>query len=397
MTFIQKTFLTLSAALIPLAAAAAAPANITQVEAHIDNGALSVSWAAPNGDIDFYRIYVSHESILDHEGNYDDTVRTPGSETTYTFATLPLTSEKIYIAILAVNKEGVESEGFESEASVDMPAAPAVSEPEPAPEEPTAIPMTVSEVMSASETGVLIVFTKPIAENMVMEPRFFAIVDGSGAGLEITAVEIAGQTILLHTAVQVSEKNYSLSILEPVPANDGTNLPVQAETSSFLGFKSEERPMQEQSSSAAPEEVEYVSNPETPPVEEDLGPPEDPVHLALKAMRRADGTYTVVASWGASPDSKNILSAYILSTTKNGEPFGETMVLAKNQKVTKYDGITPGIFGVKVASKDEKGNESVGIQKVITLPESGVGLLGIVTISGFIAGRRLKRRKNMLD
>lgn len=391
MTFKQKTLLTLSAALIPFAAAAAAPANITQVEARIDNGALSVSWAAPSGDIDFYRIYVSHESILDHEGNYDDTVRTPGSETTFVFPTLPLASEKIFVAILAVNKEGVESEGFESEASVDKPAAPPVAEPEPAPEQPTAIPMTISQVMSASETGVIIVFTKPIAENTVMEPRFFAIVDGSGAGLEITAVEIAGQAILLHTTVQQSEKNYSLRILEPVPAADGTNLPVQEGMNSFIGFKSEEKPMQ------APEEVEYVSNPEAPAVEENLGPPEDPVHLALKAMRRTDGTYTVVASWGASPDSKNILSSYILSSTKNGEPFGETMVLAKDQRVTKYDGITPGIFGVKVASKDDKGNESAGIQKVITLPESGVGLLGMITVSGLIAGRRLKRKKNMLD
>ncbi len=114
MTFIQKTILTLSAVLIPVTAVAAAPANIRQVEASMNETSLMVSWApAESGDIDFYRIYVSHESILDHEGNYDDSVRTQANETTYVFKTPPLASEKIYIAILAVNKEGEESDGFE--------------------------------------------------------------------------------------------------------------------------------------------------------------------------------------------------------------------------------------------------------------------------------------------
>ncbi len=397
MTFIQKTILTLSAVLIPVTAVAAAPANIRQVEASMNETSLMVSWApAESGDIDFYRIYVSHESILDHEGNYDDSVRTQANETTYVFKTPPLASEKIYIAILAVNKEGEESDGFESEASVELapPSVPApvpelvAVEPEPAAVTETSIPMTVSEVRSITQTGVLITFTKPIADSVPLEARFFAIIDGSGAGLEISAIEVIGQTILLHTGMQESEKNYFLSILEPVAAMDGTNLPVQEQKVPFTGFLDPNQ--------AVSGDILYVANPELPIVEEVLGPPEDAVNLALKAMRRSDGTYTVVASWGASPNSKGTLSAYVLSSTRNGEAHGENIVLASNQTVTKYDGIAPGIFGVKVISKDDRGNESMGIQKVITLPESGMGLLGIISASGFLAGRRMKKKRRTM-
>ena len=397
MTFIQKTILTLSAVLIPVTAVAAAPANIRQVEASMNETSLMVSWApTESGDIDFYRIYVSHESILDHEGNYDDSVRTQANETTYVFKTPPLASEKIYIAILAVNKEGEESDGFESEASVELapPSVPApvpelvAVEPEPAAVTETSIPMTVSEVRSITQTGVLITFTKPIADSVPLEARFFAIIDGSGAGLEISAIEVIGQTILLHTGMQESEKNYFLSILEPVAAMDGTNLPVQEQKVPFTGFLDPNQ--------AVSGDILYVANPELPIVEEVLGPPEDAVNLALKAMRRSDGTYTVVASWGASPNSKGTLSAYVLSSTRNGEAHGENIVLASNQTVTKYDGIAPGIFGVKVISKDDRGNESMGIQKVITLPESGMGLLGIISASGFLAGRRMKKKRRTM-
>lgn len=402
MTFIQKTILILSAVLIPATAVAAAPANIRQVEASMNGASLTVSWApAESGDIDFYRIYISHESILDHEGNYDDSVRTQANETTYVFATAPLASEKIYVAILAVNKEGEESEGFESEASVALTPPPAMEpvpapEPEPAPVEPeapvvpeTSIPMTVSEVRSITQTGVLITFTKPIADSAPIEARFFAIIDGSGAGLEISAIEVIGQTILLHTGVQESEKSYFLSILEPMTATDGTNLPVQEQKLPFSGFFDPNLAAQ----AAAGGDIPYVANPELPVAEEYLGPPEDAVNLALRAMRRSDGTYTVVASWGASPNSKGTLSAYVLSSTRNGEAHGGNIVLASNQTVTKYDAVAPGIFGVKVVSKDDRGNESMGIQKVITLPESGMGLLGIITASGFVAGKRVRRKR----
>ncbi len=383
-------------ALIPLSVSAAVPQNVTQVEAHRTGNGMTVSWTSPQGgtDIGSYRVYVSHESILDHDGNYDDSVQTPDNKTVYVFNTLPLQSQKIYVAILAVSKEGEESEGFESETSIDSGVAPSSASSSSLSAAPA--PMAVVEVKAVSGTGVLITFSKSITEPTPLEARFFAIVDASGSGLAITAIEVIDQTILLHTAMHEPDKNYSLAILEPISANDGTSFAVQSDKFPFTGFHNlMGAPQASSVSSSAPADVPYVSNPDLPPApEENLGPPEDPVNLALKAMRRADGTYTVVAEWGASADSRHTLTSYSLATTKDGAMLNPNLVVASNRTSVKYDSVPAGVFGVKVSSKDEKGNESVGIQKVITLPNSGVGLLGIATVSGLITGRKkLRRRK----
>lgn len=395
MTFKQKLLTAAFGILIPFSVAAATPSNVTHVEAKLEGGVLTVSWSGPQpGDaVDFYRVYVSHESILDHDGNYDDSVKTPNSETTYVFPELPLKSPKIYIAVLAVNKDGVESEGFESEASVEVaPPASASSS-----EAPTAVPMAISEVRAVSATGVLITFTKPLLINVQPEPGFFALTDASGAIVDVTFAEVHDATILLHTGRLEPDRQYFLAILQPIPANDGTNLPTLATKLSFPGFKDQTMPPQESSSSAMSSSADapYVPNPDLgqPPPPAIVNPPEDPVNLALKAMRRADGTYTVVASWGASADSAHTLSSYVVYTTQNGQEFNQNLLLAANKTMAKYDAIPAGVFGVKIASRDEQGHESVGIQKVITLPQSGIGLMGIATLSGLMTGRRMRRKK----
>ena len=133
MTFTQKILLALAAMLVPLSAVAAVPPTITSVETKLTNGVLTVRWDPPRDstDIAFYRVYFSHESILARDGNYDDFERTKGPETMVTFTKLPLQSKKIFAAVLAVNAVGQESEGFETEASVDVPenAAGAFGEP----------------------------------------------------------------------------------------------------------------------------------------------------------------------------------------------------------------------------------------------------------------------------
>ncbi len=59
MTFIQKTFFTAVLAFLPFAVEAAAPANISHIEARLTSGELIVQWSAPNNgaDIAFYRVY----------------------------------------------------------------------------------------------------------------------------------------------------------------------------------------------------------------------------------------------------------------------------------------------------------------------------------------------------
>ncbi len=108
---------------------------------------------------------------------------------------------------------------------------------------------------------------------------------------------------------------------------------------------------------------------------------------------RSDGTYTVKAVWGASPTKT--VNGYALSVTRDGQKFDPSTSVT--QAAADYNRIPAGTFGLKVAAKDENGTQSEGIEKVITLPASGVGLLGILAASGFGAGQRaFKRRKKVV-
>ncbi|MSR67704.1 hypothetical protein EXS65_02685 [Candidatus Peribacteria bacterium] len=264
--------------------AAGAPGNVSNASATVSGNTVNVSWSQVSNAA-FYRVYYSHQSILNNGGDYDDTDRTQGNTPSYTFQSLPFKSGKLYIAILAVSGDGMESEGFETEASVDLlsaetpPAESASASPSASassfPSVPTetipvvtSIPMTLSEVKAVSETGVLITFTKPLLRGNIFHPQFFLVSDGSGVVLETGTGVItgSGMSILLSTFTQDSTTVYYLSILEPVPADDGTNLPTNANKISFGGFTSSlSVPASVSSASsvsyASIEDIPYVRNP----------------------------------------------------------------------------------------------------------------------------------------
>ncbi len=314
-----------------VASAAGAPSNVTNTTAVLSGNTITVSWSAVS-DAAFYRVYYSRQSILDNGGDYDDTDRTQGTVPSYTFQSLPFKSGKLYVAILAVSADGMESEGFETEASVELPspAAPAASASSvPAiPTETipvvTSVPMTVSEVKADSSTGVLITFTKPVLKGHSFSPRFFLISDGSGVVLETGTGVItgSGMSILLETVKQEPTKVYHLTILEPVPAEDGTNLPTSASKISFAGF--------------------------IVPVE-------------------------IVEVWEASSSASSISYASIEDL-----PYVRNPVIVDSPPVPKPEmPVTVNTAGVA-----ETG-----------LPDSGIGIFGISIVSGILAGRRMRRRK----
>ncbi len=395
MTFIQRATIALGLLCIPLGSALAAPSNITHVETHLENGILHVSWDAAQSDpgIEFYRVYFSHESILDHDGNYDDFDRTQGDETTFDFKALPLKSSKIFVAILGVNKDGIESGGFEAESSVDVPADAPPPEEHPA-DTPPPTPITIVEVHADSETGVLVLFSKQLSKTVPFTPEFFAITDLSGAALGIDSVEMRGDALLLHTQHQDATKEYLFVLLQPVPAEDDVKLEKLESPLHWMAFGHQDAPPPAEN--PPPEEQAAIPYAQNPAPEENVNPPEDAVDLALKVMRRKDGTYNVIAMWGASADSRHTLNSYVLSVSGNGETFEKNAVVAMNQTSVQYSHVLPGIFGVKVVARDAEGHESGGIQKVITLPQSGIGLLGITAVSGLIAGRRTQRKRKVV-
>src|SRR5947207_883587 len=101
-------FLLLSLPLLVLAA----PASVTGIKADLQNGKVHVSWQPlPGNDIETYRIFFGHASILDSGGEYDDFENAPGNVSEFVLPTQPA-GDQVYVSILAVNAQGEESAAF---------------------------------------------------------------------------------------------------------------------------------------------------------------------------------------------------------------------------------------------------------------------------------------------
>ena len=226
-----------------IAYAAGAPANIKNVQAVMTNGKLMVTWDTatdPTG-IASYRVYYSHQSILGNDGNYDDFEQTTGPANAYTFNALPLTSPVIFIGVLAVGKDGVESEGFEVEASVAVPAGSIASSspaqdvaplfPEPVKETPSSsassaaplTPLIFQAAETAGSTGVLLTFDKSLPISSALSPTTFQISDTGGSLLTVTAArQMDVIHFLLTTAPQRPDTTYVIRIVPFLTAQDGS-------------------------------------------------------------------------------------------------------------------------------------------------------------------------------
>jgi hypothetical protein len=123
--------------------------------------------------------------------------------------------------------------------------------------------------------------------------------------------------------------------------------------------------------------------------------PENPVGLRLQPVLRSDGTYNVTAEWRGSPDTARDLQGYMVAISQDGSSYVPSSTTDANQRSVQYSRLEPGIFGVRVSAFDRAGNRSAGIQDVVTLPESGLGLLGIAAVSGVAATRRLRRKRTV--
>ncbi len=398
----------LSCVSVATAVAAAIPSNVQNVSAAYSGDKLIVQWQAVQGsDIDHYNVYYSRTSILSNQGNYDDFEPTKNNDTTFTFASAPYKGKKVYVSVMAVNKAGIESDGFEAEASAEMLSAassqnssrsgltpsdvfmPGSSSPTIASSSAASSlePLMLMRVRGYSQTGVLLEFSKPLNQSQLLSPNQFIIVDSSGSQLTINRTAFSGSsTITLDTSAQVPEKVYVLGLLQPIAAADSATLLLPLPQVTFFGYR-----MTDGSGASAP----YIPNPGTssvsPPVQADLLPPENPTDLGLTPKIRKDGTYDVGAFWVGSINSARDLADYNVYTTTDGihfvpgEPVGTTKV--------SFSNVEPGVFGVKVTARDTAGNESSGVSKIVDLPNSGVGLLSLVAISGAVAGHRTARKR----
>ncbi len=438
----KKQILTLVLAVTALTAqiafAAELPGNVKSVTASITNGKLTAMWTPVQGAA-YYRVYFSHESIIGNEGNYDDFERTLAAETSHAFAAMPLSSDKIYIGVLAVDMNGNESEGFETEASVEQPKAPSAPEPPPAPVEPempldplaasgqpeqmplgvnpttTSEPMNIVSVAAVSSTGVLVTFTKNVAIDVQVNPGFFLVTDSGGAVLPIQSVEVNAATVLLKTDAQVPGRSYAFALLQPLPAGDGTNAIPSSEGVLFTGFGTPEQPQEPQQPAYGQNPMQQPGYGQNPMQQPDIPygqnpmlggqqpmPPQggygqnpmlaglmDPVALDLQASPRKDGTYDVIARWNGVPSAQN----YGLYTAVNGQPYAWNGQVGPEQTTVQYSRVKPGSFALRVTARTGQGQESRGIERSIPLPATGIGLIGVMAAAGAAAGVRMRRRK----
>jgi hypothetical protein len=416
MTFKQKLTFGFISFLIPATVIAAAPGNVKGVQANLQGNKLTVIWSGvPEAAV--YRVYYSHESILNNGGNYDDFVATSGPQTSYVFPGSPLQSPKLFIAVLAVDSAGVESEGFETEASIDVPttssssASSEISSSEsssassvaplsssasssvealPTSENPVE-PMKVTSVEAVSETGVLVIFSKNVKSDAKIDTMSFLMTTASGTMLSILKTEVSGNEVLLTTSKQEAGKEYIFTLLAFVAAEDNTAAAPGGVPMKFGSFITESSSSSSSLASSMSSSSSYGRNPEIPSGEPQEQPtlPQDPGYLNLGATPRSDGNYNVLAEWGAAQGAES----YSLYTSKKNATYIWSSMVGQDQTKVQFSRIPPGRFGVKVASKNAAG-ESTGIEKVIDLPASGAGFLGIAAAAGALAARRMKRRKS---
>jgi hypothetical protein len=362
-------------------------------------------------------------------GDYDDFERTKAGETVYTFTKPPVASGPLFIGVLAVNKDGVESEGFETEAKVvvvpsssssqttssssavsatsssSVGAMPVGSNPST-----TANPMTISALAPVSSTGILIVFTKPL-KNTDFNTGYFVLADTGGTIVPVVKVQTVGTDMLIHVKGMIGGKTYILSFLNNIPADDGTMMPSSTAPAQFIapdaaGAVASSTPSSSavsssvssssssmsstysRTSSSAMSSSSYSRNPGQ--VASSAGSPADASNLNIQATPRKDGTYDIAASWLATGNAQG----FVLYTTLDGTNFVRSSMVGPTDTTVQYTRVRGGTnFGIKVTAQSADGRESLGVARVVTLPNSGIGILGIAGAAGALAARRTRKKK----
>ncbi len=127
----------------------------------------------------------------------------------------------------------------------------------------------------------------------------------------------------------------------------------------------------------------------------DLIPPEDITSFLAELI---DGLPTSVdLSWTASINTAGDLVDQLLYMSEDsGDNYGSAESLGPDATSYTVDGLTEGeTYTFMITTVDEAGNESVGVVKSVTLPQTGAGL-GIVliaTVLGTKAAKKLVTRK----
>jgi len=373
------TFLALSGQVL----AQSAPSAVTGVTASGVGGEISVEWDAISSDpIAYYRVYYSGESILDNDGLYDDFEVTEGDETHLRFLP-PLGMDMMYIAVIGVAKNGLESEFFTSEAIVDMNAvvAPPSSVPEaPKPPQPenTAPVVDTPPVQNGGATARLLKGTVQTPEKILVEfsasmtvdsakaPTSLKIEAPGGKKLQIKKITIEAKTITITTETQERGKVYNVQFSEPFESRAGQPLDKDDRSVLVTGHVNGKDP---------------VVDPLTPPVREvDPMAPPDLENISIVPELQANGAYTITLQWTID-NIPGDLYGIVAYQTRDGQNFGQPNLLPIDISGVQLADVTPGFFGIYLQTVNTYGYVSTGIFQYVNLPMyiPGYGFYGDLT------------------
>lgn len=402
MTIVQRLSFAAAVAAIPLAVFAQEVPSVSGIRALQENGKVTVFWNPVEGSVKKFRIFYSHASILDQNGTYDDYEDAPGDVLEHTLSSVPPVST-LYVSVLAVGENDVESPFFMEEATVELgtpsgtPAAPS-SAVAFAPSPTVAMESSTLQLLTAistSSTGVLLTFTHPPSIPEQYKDRAFGIKSGSGQELPIARYTLIGNQVLLDTAPQTAGRVYQVTIHGSLAGKtpQGDIVPQEGSTAPllFTGL---------QTDTSVPEVRDVKLTPKGKAVE---------------------------ATW--TPPAATIRELQVQQSTNGGRTFGAAVRMDKAAKGVTIQNVPNGAFTILVRTVGIDGSVSRGVQQTLTiggpatagsssskpassskssmsskpthpgtkpgtLPSSGLGLATIMGLSGAATGMRFFRKKN---
>jgi len=232
---------------------------------------------------------------------------------------------------------------------------------------------TVIGATSVDKNHIEVVFSEPVMiVNLSSENSFSITEKGVPTNtLEIQKTEIKdgydlGKTITLTTASQLENTQYIVTSGTSVV--DMSKNPVVSgndDSAAFTGFYNKD--------TAAPENVTGL----------------------VLSFKKTLETFTVLMDWKASVDSaKDLVDQMVYMSTNRGKTYDSGKSLGKSATHNEVNNLEGGKeYTFKVTTKDEAGNESIGVVKSIRLPQTGLGISFLLFGSAAAANHALRRRK----
>ncbi len=393
----MKTKFTIACALALLSLAGrvfaqVAPSPVTGVAANTINGQIVVQWDEVGSDpIDYYRVYYSGQSILNNNGLYDDFEITDGDQTTLSFVP-PQGMTDLYIAVIAVAKNGLESEFFTEEVYVKVPSsapsvsstpiAPAPKLPEPVstpPEIPSHTSMKLLKGEATSPEEITVEFSTSITVDPNRAPEGLKITKADGSTLQITSITISGKTVTIHTVKQERGRVYNVRFAEPFAGKNGQLLDHDDRSVFISGHKDGREP------TSAPTQI-FAQPPMQPRVSNPTAPP-DIVNPTIVPQIQQNGAYTITVEWQVD-NGPGDLYGIVAYQTRDGVNFGPPSLLPVDIRGVQLQNVTPGFFGIYLQTVNVYGYVSPGVFQYVTLPTyiPGYGFYGDLTFGNMKPG-----------